>query len=128
LLVHEAALRAKVGEPAVMVGQRSHLRWLAGLPYVELRVIPGLTHTSACTAGSFTLARYYEHRPVVLRQEPGGLVGCDDPDYVDDHEQTVQQLFDLAWDTSRTADLLWFLAPETGAGGRESLVSAGGEA
>lgn len=111
LLVHEATLRAKVGEPTVMVEQRSRLRWLAGLPYVELRIIPGQAHTTADTAGSFTLARYYEHRPVVLRHEPGGLALCDDPDYVEDHEQTIVRLLALAWDTKRTGYHLRFLAP-----------------
>ncbi len=128
LLVHEATLRAKVGEPAVMVEQRSRLRWLTTLPYVQLRIIPGLTHTTASTAGSFTLARYYEHRPVVLRHEPGGLVGCDDPDYVEDHEQTIERLLALAWDTKRTGYHVRFLAPQTDTGERESLVPAGGEA
>jgi uncharacterized protein DUF5753/helix-turn-helix protein len=125
LLVHEATLRASVGDPSVMTGQRAHLLWLAGLPYVDLRVLPGLTHTTACTTQAFTLARYYEYRPVVLRHEPGGLFGCDDPDYVEDHEQIVERLLELAWDTDRSALYLHDLASANGTG---VLVSAGGEA
>jgi hypothetical protein len=125
LLVHEATLHAPVGEPSVMTRQRAHLLWLTGLPYVDLRVLPGLTHITACTTGSFTLARYYQHRPVVLRHEPGGLFGCDDPDYIDDHEQIVERLLELAWDTNRSAQYLQNLASTNGTG---VLVSAGGEA
>jgi transcriptional regulator with XRE-family HTH domain len=130
LLVHEATLRAPVGLPAVMVEQRSRLRWLSSLPYVQVRLVAGLAHTSACTAGSFILARYGEHRPVVLRHEPGGLVVCDDPDYVADHEQTLARLLALAWDTKRTAHHIWRLDTETeiGTGERAALLPMGGEA
>lgn len=125
LLVHEATLRAPVGPPAVMIEQRARLRWLSSLPYVQVRLIPGLTHTSACTAGSFTLARYDEHRPVVLRHEPGGLVVCDDPDYVGDHEQTLARLLALAWDTKRTAHRIWRLDTETETGDGKALLPVG---
>ncbi len=108
-----------------MVGQRAHLRWLADLPYVELRVLPGLAHTSACTAGSFTLAHYPGYRPLVLRHEPGGAFACDDPDYTADHEQTVERLLDLAWDTERSALYLQDVASTNGTG---VLAPAGGEA
>jgi transcriptional regulator with XRE-family HTH domain len=125
LVVHEAALHAAVGEPAVMVRQRAHLQALADLPYVQLRVVPGLAHTTACTTDSFTLTRYHEHRPAVLRHEPGGLVGCDDPDYVADHQENVERLLELAWDTERSAGFLHDLASTNGTG---VLVPAGGEA
>jgi hypothetical protein len=73
-VVHEVALHAAVGEPAVMVRQRAHLLALADLPYVQLRIIPGLAHTTACTTDLDTFVECGRVEPSSVRWQGGRVV------------------------------------------------------
>jgi transcriptional regulator with XRE-family HTH domain len=113
-LIHEAALWAQVGGPVVMARQWTYLRWLTGLPYVQVRVIPAQAHLLAGTAGSFTLVTYAEQSPLVLRHDPGGLACCEDPGYVGEHEAIVRELTAAAWDEERSLRCLHDVPDEKG--------------
>ncbi|MGE5136705.1 MAG: helix-turn-helix domain-containing protein [Gemmatimonadota bacterium] len=69
-VIHEAALRCQVGSPAVMRAQCARLLELAGLPTVELQVLPNAAGAHPATAGTFSILEFPEpHDPAVAYVE-----------------------------------------------------------
>jgi len=66
--VHEAALRAVVGNPRLMRDQLLHLLFMGNRPECAIRVIPASAGSRGMTFGSFHLFRYREDPSVICVQ------------------------------------------------------------
>jgi transcriptional regulator with XRE-family HTH domain len=94
--VHEQALRLRVGSRAVMHEQLLHLVIMAGLPHVQLRVVPSSAGERAVFGGPFRLFEFTEHRPLVFLD--GVTVGLflEDAEYVAEYRALLPELHRVA--------------------------------
>lgn len=92
--LHEHALRATIGDPAVMQEQLLALMFADGLDHVSVRVVPA----SAMFGGAFRLLRFTGHRPLVyLGVQVAGLF-IEGKEYVRQYELLIPKVADAALD------------------------------
>ncbi|WP_335979407.1 MULTISPECIES: helix-turn-helix domain-containing protein [Streptomycetaceae] len=78
-VIDEAALRRRIGSPAVMRGQLDHLLEVAGHPRVDLSVLPLDFGAHYSTMGSFVLLGFTDDADVLyLEQATGSVTTGDD--------------------------------------------------
>ncbi|MBP2475983.1 transcriptional regulator with XRE-family HTH domain [Crossiella equi] len=100
--VHEAALRAVVGGPQVMVAQLHHLlRHLAWVRVVPMRVSP----VQAAVNG-FALLRFRDHRPLVLVETEGASLVLEHRVALDRYQTVLDSLRTVALGRTGSGELL----------------------
>lgn len=119
VVLSEAVLLRVAGGPATMAGQLHHLREVARLPNVRVRVVPlaaGLP--VGAEAGAFTLLdfprvkRSVPESPVVYRESVTGALYLDRPAELAAYERVWAGLGALALDPAQSAHLIGKIAEE----------------
>ncbi|WP_216212854.1 helix-turn-helix domain-containing protein [Amycolatopsis aidingensis] len=114
VVVHEAALRCRVGGLEVMYGQLAHLAVLAELPTVTLRVLPNDRGVHPSMAGGFIILTFPEQLlPDTLYVEHAfGGTDTEKEQEVNRAKLRFDQLWAMALDESATAEFLRRLAED----------------
>jgi transcriptional regulator with XRE-family HTH domain len=94
VVVDEAALRRRMGDPEVMAAQLEHLIKAAELPSVTLQVLPFEAGAHAAEAGAFTILRFPEPDlpDVVYIEQLTGALYLDKREDVDVHMAAMDRL------------------------------------
>lgn len=105
-VLHEAAVRAGVGTPAVMREQLRHLRKIAALPNVTLQVVPLDAPAHALTGYPFVLLRLPDSDPIVYLEALTTAATVEEPSHIARYEESFETLRHTALSPQKTAALL----------------------
>lgn len=108
--VHEAALRAVVGDPCVMNDQLLHLLFLGDRPECAIRVIPASAGVRGMTVGSFHLFRYKDDPSVICVQHETTSEFLETEDEVASYRSILNRVATVALDGAQSRELLAMLA------------------
>jgi hypothetical protein len=112
LVLSEAAVRQRIGGPAVMRAQLRHLSALAERPNVHVGVIPFTAGAHPSNGAPFTLLASPALKTVVYLENLTDGIFVDEPDRVARYEAAFKQLSGLALPQGETVALLDKLASE----------------
>ncbi|MFD0275752.1 helix-turn-helix domain-containing protein [Kitasatospora sp. NPDC127111] len=105
-VIHEAALRAQFGGPAVMREQLDHLVEISALPHVTIQILPFRCTEYVSTDTSFMIVRGpHSDLDTVLMEHPGGSSYLGEPEAVTAYRAKFERLKSLALpavDTTRS--------------------------
>lgn len=108
--LHENALRAPVGGPAIMADQLHHLLRMSTRANVTIRVVPVQAGAHAGMSGSFTLMEVREFKPIVYLDSEITSVFLECPTDIAAYTAILNQLAELALDQAQSRQLLHNLA------------------
>lgn len=112
-LVHEHALRLRVGSDQIMHEQLLHLVFTAAMDHVSLRIVPSAAGERSALGGAFHLMEFQDHRPMVyLDYLGGGGLIIDDPSYVRGYSELLPMLADVVLDEGQSREFAAGLADE----------------
>jgi hypothetical protein len=95
-VIDEAALRRRIGGPAVMLDQLRHLDAVARQPNVSVLVLPFDVGEHAGLDGSFVLLDVGDEQIAYLEDGEGGLLRHDAPAVTEDYLTRFRRLEDVA--------------------------------
>jgi hypothetical protein len=110
--LHEAVLRATVGDRATLSGQLHHLLRMSVRPSLELRVIPSALGVHAGHAGSFTLMEFAKYEPVVYLESEVSAVFLEKPHQIAAYRRILAALDSDALDRKASRELIAAIALE----------------
>lgn len=111
-LVHENALRVKLGDAKIMHEQILALLLLDGLPNVAIRVLPSEAGARALIGGPFRVFEYDKHQPLVYVDGPRCGLFVEDREYVDDYRALLPTVANEALNEKESRERLAALASE----------------
>jgi hypothetical protein len=112
VLMNEWVLRTPTGGPAVMAAQVDHVLRLSEWRRISVRVLPISAGAPASGLVPFGMAQFAEHRPVLYRHDPNGLVLWDDPAEVSAYRTALEKLDGAALNEQQSLSLIRQLATE----------------
>jgi transcriptional regulator with XRE-family HTH domain len=95
-VVDEAALRRRIGEPAVMRHQLQHIKTIMELPAVTLQVLPFGAGAHYSTLGSFVLLGFKDDDDLLWVDGAGQLAIRDDHELIARYQECFATLTDIA--------------------------------
>jgi transcriptional regulator with XRE-family HTH domain len=106
-VVDEAALRRRIGEPAVMRRQLQHLKQVAEHPRVTLQVLPFSAGALLSTQTAFVLLGFKDEDDLIyLEYQTGTIATRDNFELVANFQDCFEQLRQLAHSGDRALDLI----------------------
>lgn len=111
-LVHEQALRLRVGGLTVMHEQMLHLVFASSRPHCAVRVVPDSAGAHAGLAGPFKLIQYSGHPPAVYVENEVASLFLERPADIATYRRAFTRLAEVALDEGQSREFLARLASE----------------
>ncbi|SDO95312.1 DUF5753 domain-containing protein [Lentzea jiangxiensis] len=105
-LIHEQALRLRVGSAQLMAEQLSELLLMSIRPYVSVRIVPLSIGTHAGLAGSFTKLAYEKFEPVVYLESHNSNLFLEDKNSITAYDEVLKALTAQALDGEQSRELI----------------------
>ncbi len=111
-LVHENALRMRVGSDAIMNDQLLHLVFASARPHIRIRIVPAQAGPHAGLGGAFTLMRYSKAKPVISLEHHVTSLFLDSAECVAQYREVLTRLASAALNEGQSRAWLAQLASE----------------
>jgi transcriptional regulator with XRE-family HTH domain len=112
-LIHEVALRQRIGEPGVMKRQLKHLVTVSERPNIGLRVLPTGAGATAGLRGPFMILEFAEEPSLVFVENQDTGIFLDDEAELDRYHRALRNIVNAALPTEETAELIASIATES---------------
>jgi hypothetical protein len=111
-VVHEQALRMRVGTARIMSEQMLHLLFLCDRPQCEIRVVPTRAGAIGMAPHAFRIMRYVDHAPVVYVNTLAATMFHHDKAELDAYGALLAKIERVALDVAQSRDLITRVASE----------------
>ncbi|MEU4524756.1 helix-turn-helix transcriptional regulator [Amycolatopsis sp. NPDC024027] len=106
VVLGEAAIRYRIGGPAVWADQLQYLMEMGELPNVELRLVPYSAGWSPLLVGSFTLIESDQAPPIVSLELHGSGLTLRSPEDIARHRRAADAVREKAMSPASTVELI----------------------